>query len=124
MSIYWISHPNMELSATVHAPTTEKARTVFLDWLERTSQIARGDRQRWRRHTLAERLEYPEELESDVTLHYGYEEARPESIPRVPREELIPEEAPIEEPVPTIEEQRPRLSPIAQAALGSRLGGL
>jgi hypothetical protein len=73
---YYVTHPNLGRSAVVHAPSTEKARTTFLDWLERNNHISRAERQRWRRNMVAERLEYPSEVGSDVELWYGYEETR------------------------------------------------
>jgi len=114
----------MGIRAVVYAPSTEKARTTFLDWLERTERIPRGDRHRWRRNMIAERLEYPEEVESDITLQYryGYEEVAPGSAPSevIPVEVTpMPEEpVPVEEPPLVVEEQQPRLSPIARASLG------
>ena len=132
-SVYWVEHPNMGVRAVVYAPSTEKARTTFLDWLERTERIPRGDRHRWRRNMIAERLEYPEEVESDITLQYryGYEEVAPGPAPSevvpvevTPKpEEALPMEASVagEEPPLVVEEQQPRLSPIARASLGGHL---
>jgi len=42
MPIYYVIHPNLEIKATVDAPSTEKARTVFLDYLERQGKIAQA----------------------------------------------------------------------------------
>jgi len=77
MAMYWVTHPNLGISAKVDAPATDKARTVFLDWLERNGHIQRSDRQYWRRNMVAERMEYPEDVAADVELHYGYEESGP-----------------------------------------------
>ena len=79
---------------------------------------------------IAERLEYPEEVESDITLQYryGYEEVAPrdapsEVVPVEMPEEALPMEASVagEEPPLVVEEQQPRLSPIARASLGGHL---
>lgn len=134
MSSYYVTHPNLGISAVVDAPATEKARTTFLDWLERTGQITRGDRQRWRRNMVAERLEDPGEVMADVELHYGYEEAggyrRPDvvDIPiGIDRPEIVDIPMDIDEPevidipVELKEEQPPNLSPIARVSLGGRL---
>lgn len=74
MSAYFVTHPYMDKTAVVHAPSTEKARTTFLDWLERNGLVNRRWRQSYRRDMVAERLEDPN-VPADVELHYGYEEA-------------------------------------------------
>lgn len=74
MSTYYVTHPNLSITALVQAPATEKARTTFLDYLERRDLIGRADRQYWRRNMVAERMEYPEDVTADVELSYGYEE--------------------------------------------------
>lgn len=71
MSIYWVTHPNIDVSATVYAPSTEKARTVFLDYLERSSQISRPQRGPLRVDMVAEKIRDPYAITSDVELHYG-----------------------------------------------------
>lgn len=77
MNTYYVAHPHMKKSAVVHAPTTEKARTTFLDYLERGGYIQRRHRQHWRKDMVAERIEEPERALTDLVLHYGYEEAGP-----------------------------------------------
>ena len=72
MSYYYVTHPNMDFSATVKAPSTDKARTTFLDYLERSGKAYRKDRQLIRRNTVADRIEFPEEVDSDVSLSYNY----------------------------------------------------
>ena len=72
---YYVTHPNFSLSGLVTAPSTDKARTTFLDWLERNEHIERADRQYWRRDMIASRAEDPVSLSADVVLHYGYEDA-------------------------------------------------
>ena len=72
--IYLTLHPNLSVTALVTAPTTEKARTTFLDYLERRGAIARADRSYWRRNMVAERMDNPEDVQADVELYYGYQE--------------------------------------------------
>jgi len=72
MSYYYVTHPNIDFSATVKAPSTDKARTAFLDYLERTGKASRKYRQDIRRNTVAERIEFPEEVDTDVKLYYNY----------------------------------------------------
>ena len=72
MSYYYVTHPNMDFSATVKAPSTDKARTTFLDYLERSNKAHRKDRQFIRRNTVADRIEFPEEVNADVALSYNY----------------------------------------------------
>lgn len=104
MSVYYVTYPNLDISATVTAPSTDKARTTFLDWLERTGRMSRKNRQRLRRHLVAERLEFPEEVEADVRLNYQYDGGEAE-------EELEPvrvaHEAPPELETGFLEEEEP-----------------
>lgn len=74
--VYYVTHPNLETTALIHAPATEKARTTFLDYLERGGQISRADRQYWRRNMVAEKMDDPYDVTADVELYYGYEEPR------------------------------------------------
>ena len=73
--VYYVTHPNLGITALIHAPATEKARTTFLDYLERQGQISRADRQHWRRNMIAEKMEDPYDVTADVELYYGYEES-------------------------------------------------
>jgi len=75
-NVYYVMHPTLGVTAVVHAPSTEKARTTFLDWLERNNHIRREDRHAYRRNMVAERLE-DEHTPSDVVLHYGYQDTGP-----------------------------------------------
>ena len=70
---YYVMHPALGVTAVVHAPSTEKARTTFLDWLERNGHMRRIDRQQLRKDMVAKRLEDPN-VQSDVVLHYGYQD--------------------------------------------------
>lgn len=72
MSYYYVTHPNVDFSATVKAPTTDKARTTFLDYLERTGRANRKTRQQLRHNLVAERIDAPEEVNADVNLKYAY----------------------------------------------------
>ena len=89
MRDYFVTHPRLNKTAVIHAPSTEKARTTFLDWLERNGMISRRDRQSWRRDMVAERIEDPN-VYSDVELWYGYEEEP--SIHRFPEKGITEEE--------------------------------
>ncbi len=73
MVAYYVTHPAIDRTAVVYAPSTEKARTTFLDWLERNGLMQRRHRQALRRDMVAERLEDPG-VPADVELHYGYAE--------------------------------------------------
>jgi len=113
---YYVTHPNLGISAIVHAPSTEKARTVFLDWLERTGQILRGQRQHYRENMIAERMNEDQFVGADVTLNYGYLDASPQRFePSIEREEMV--ETPLTEEFEE-EERIPRrkLSPIEEAS--------
>ena len=109
---YFVTHPRLNKTAVIHAPSTEKARTTFLDWLERNGMISRRDRQSWRRDMVAERIEDPN-VYSDAELWYGYEEEPsvyrlPERVPTEEERRLAAGE-PSEEvyyPKPTEEEER------------------
>jgi hypothetical protein len=70
---YYVMHPALGVTAVVHAPSTEKARTTFLDWLERNGHMKRMDRQQLRKNMVAKRLE-DSNVQSDVILHYGYQD--------------------------------------------------
>lgn len=70
---YFVMHPSIGVTAEVYAPATEKARTTYLDWLERRGYINRADRQFYRKNMVAERLEDPLSVKADITLHYGYQ---------------------------------------------------
>lgn len=86
MAIYFVAHPNMEIKAKVEAPSTEKARTTFLDYLERNGTIRRADRQYWRLNMVAEKLELPEDAFADLELFYGYDApVMTAAIPASPR---------------------------------------
>ena len=50
----------------------EPRRTTFLDYLERSGKASRKNRQYIRRNTVADRIEFPEEVDTDVTLYYDY----------------------------------------------------
>jgi len=114
----------MDVSATVDAPTTEKARTTFLDYLERGGKIRRRDRQAWRKNMVAERLRDGNEVFSDVRLDYDYV-APPQEVYYEPRrsvpvdvgyEQDFYEEEPFEKSIPVQEERY--ISPLERAAWG------
>ncbi len=131
MTVYYVTHPNLNERAKVYAPSTEKARTTFLDYLERNGLIDRGNRHTFRTNMVAERLEDPEAAWVPLELHYGYEEdgsyrlEPTQSLPQYGEEyvEPIGYEEPIGEPELPMEEEPPieprlKLSPIQKLALG------
>jgi len=73
---YYVMHPSLRVTAVVYAPATEKARTTFLDWLERNGYMRRADRQALRKNMVAQRLDDAQGVSSDIVLHYDYEDAR------------------------------------------------
>ena len=80
MSSYSVSHPQLDITATVYAPSSEKARTTFLDYLERTGKVKRSQRQLLRRAMATKKLEEGSEGYSDLELHYEYESIPEEGI--------------------------------------------
>ena len=72
-SVYYLTHPRIDKAAVVYAPSTEKARTTFLDWLERNNIIRRAHRNFFRKDMIAERIEDPN-VPCDVVLNYGYQD--------------------------------------------------
>ena len=134
MSTYFLTHPRLDKTAVVHAPSTEKARTVFLDWLERNGSINRGDRQSWRKDMLAGRIE-DGTAEGDAELWYGYEQTpQPDYVPGTPVpgriEETMEEHLRLdsqmqgvpEEETEVVPSEPTKMSPIAKAAIGSVRG--
>ncbi len=130
MGTYFVKHPNINESALVHAPSTEKARTTFLDYLERTGKAPRTARQQLRRNMIAERVKDPEDVTTDLELHYEYEHQSdfPE-MSNVPKLEV--EGSPLESSPPAAAEPPPqvevaltpappprRMSPITRVSLG------
>lgn len=135
--IYYVAHPNLDFSAKVDAPSTEKARTVFLDYLERNGIISRRRRQYVRENMVAEKLEHPETIDADIELAYSYRaeegpayrlggEPEPREVVEVPIEErplrhpFPHDEAEELEEIPEVVEVEPErpsgVSPIAKAA--------
>ena len=120
MADYYVTHPNLSISAIVHhAPTTEKARTTFLDYLERTGRWPRSRRQELRANMVAERVSDSFGLDADVELNYDYEPEPEAELPigyygsgggEVP-EYVEPEEEPVE-----------ARSPIQELSLGVNRG--
>ena len=129
----------MNFSATIEAPSTEKARTTYLDYLERQGMLSRSRRQELRQNMVADRVVDPSEVMADITLSYGYEAARFEpvereelqlgegmvEVPIEPRRKPAYEEGPevdlgpVEKEAPTERVEKPRItSPIAQISLG------
>jgi len=106
MSTYYVTYPNMDISAVVTAPSTDKARTTFLDWLERTGRMSRKNRQRLRRDLVAERLEFPEEVDADVRLNYQYDGVEEQEYEPIQVARELPPEFE-ERPLEGLEEREP-----------------
>ncbi len=126
MPYYSVSHPQLELTATVEAPSSEKARTTFLDYLERTHKIGRKQRQLLRQAMATKRVTDGSEGYSDLELHYEYEKAPEEGMLQLgepgpsigePTVEALPQGQP-QAPVTR------GLSPIQELALTGKVGGL
>lgn len=128
MPAYYVMHPSIKVSATVDAPTTEKARTTFLDYLERTGRISRSSRQWFRKNMVSERIDDPNEVMSDV--HLDYDHVSEEETNYFFKPELRPayeEEIPFEREEPTEgepyedyykEPEGKKMMPIQELALG------
>jgi hypothetical protein len=120
MADYYVTHPNLNFSAIVHAPTTEKARTTFLDYLERSGQLSRSARQRLRMSMVAERVDDPFGLDADVELSYDYV-SQPESLPVGDIASTGEYQEPsIEPPIPA--EEPSTRSPIQEVSLNAGQG--
>lgn len=130
MNVYYVTHPNLDLSAKVTAPSTEKARTVFLDYLERVGKLRRSRRGQLRGNMVAEKLQDSFGVDADMELAYGsagrqgfgepvsgFDEVLEEvEMPR--RNDTVYKEPEAEEAWPEREPERVPMSPIAQASLG------
>ncbi len=84
---YFMSHPDVGVTALVEAPSAEKARTTYLDYLERSGNIYRAQRQLLRRNMITQKVRDPEAVTADVTLSYGYQQAAVEPEPPLTYEE-------------------------------------
>lgn len=81
-NVYYVTHPSIPLTATVDAPTTEKARTTFLDFLERSATINRRDRRQVRKGIITKLMDPNEPIAVDIALYYGYVASRPSYVPQ------------------------------------------
>jgi hypothetical protein len=136
MPYYYVMRPGFQTSAMVQAPSTEKARTTFLDYLERHNIVSRASRQSMRRNMVAKRVDDPNEVETDIQLQYGYENTSGGELPleasidSTPVSEDLPMDVPVNEsldsqpaePLPQPEQpvQGRKLSPIQKLSLGVR----
>ena len=138
MSSYSVSHPQLDITATVYAPTSEKARTTFLDYLERTGKVRRSQRQLLRKSMATKKLEEGSEGYSDLELYYEYESIPEEGIfqlegPSGEDIEMNPEQGEYFVPSgpmaqglsPASERVAPqqRMMPIQELALTGKVGG-
>lgn len=108
MVAYYVTHPYMDRTAVIYAPSTEKARTTFLDWLERNGLISRKSRQTYRRDMVAEKLEDPG-VPSDIVLHYGGGEERQDTIRLGEKMIEVPIRRHYEEDAEMLPEERERI---------------
>ena len=134
MSNYLVTHPQIGITATVDAPTSEKARTTFLDYLERTGKVSRKSRQLLRRTMATKKLVDGSEGYSDIELHYEYNHI-PETQPLTLEEPMlegsnnpdVSQEPPLGDGLTTEQGVPPPtargLSPIQELALTGRTGG-
>lgn len=127
-NVYYVTHPSIPLTATVDSPTTEKARTTFLDFLERSGTINRRDRRQIRKGIITKLLDPNEPMAVDIALYYGYIASRPSYVPQT---SLTNSSTPViykeegqaypysqdsfEQP-----KAQPGMSPLMKAALGRR----
>jgi hypothetical protein len=144
VNVYFVTHPNIDLSAKVTAPSTEKARTVFLDYLERVGKLRRSMRGRLRENMVAEKMRDAFSVDADMELAYGgvgaqgygepvskFDEVLEQvEVPRrndtvykeprewPPRQEPEPMAEPEMGPMPQQEPEQMPLSRIAQVSLG------
>jgi len=119
---YYVMHPSLGATAVVYAPATEKARTTFLDWLERNHLMKRSDRQQIRKDMVAQKLDDPN-VQSDVVLHYDYvhtavvgqfpQEATLEGAPQRGLEEEVGEQQVVSLPI----EEEKAMMPIQKVML-------
>lgn len=123
MKAYYVTHPLVGLTATIYAPTSEKARTAYLDYLERTGRIRRSVRKLLRSNLVAQHMESSTAMPSDVTLDYSY--ASSATSQPLSAEEFVSREVGAEgidagqplSPV-AVQSQEKAMSPLEQAVLG------
>ena len=84
---YYVTHPLVGVTATVYAPSSEKARTTYLDFLERSGRIRRNVRKLLRSNLVAQHLDAGTSVPTDVTLNYTYS-SQGMSVPRVSMDEF------------------------------------
>lgn len=119
MSWYYISHPDFAYNAKVNAPSTDKARTTFLDYLERSGAVNRHHRQAMRRGMATKKLVTKDDVQADVELDYEYADVSGE-VPTFQMGGAQVQEQPVEEaPIEEAQPQQEPMTPIARAVLGS-----
>lgn len=133
-NVYYVTHPSIPLTATVDSPTTEKARTTFLDFLERSGTIHRRDRRQVRKGIITKLMDPNEPIAVDIALYYSYVASRPSYVPQASTTGVVPRPPTIAynqegQPYPYSQEDTrvsegqvkdPRVSPLMRAALGRR----
>ncbi len=105
---YLVVNPQIQgVTALVHAPSTEKARTTYLDWLERNKGVSRSLRGQLRATTITKKLDGEgSSVDYTVELDYGYE--NPQSrIHSFPQETIVPTQVDIPTELPSPEMLEP-----------------
>lgn len=103
MPYYYISNPRMEpnITAQAEAPSTKKARTLYLDYLVRNNVISWSERGKVRPFLVVDKMEedefptrvqlswykQPEDLEPEMDLSI-----EPHEVPQTPISQFEPEE--------------------------------
>ena len=142
---YLVVNPQVQgVTALVHAPSTEKARTTYLDWLERNKGVSRSLRGQLRATTITKRLDGEgDNVDYTVELDYGYEnpQSHPHFLPsegsvgqtqvsmptELPSPEMLepsPSQPQVEVPQPMSPQKSLTSSPIANAALNDPVAKL
>jgi len=143
---YLVVNPQVPgVTALVHAPSTEKGRTTFLDWLERTKGISRALRGQLRATTITKKIDGDSEgIDYSIELDYGYSPQQTDAIlsgePVAVASPNLPTEVPSQVSLETTQVSMPTpgfgqtggppsvhsvtSSPIAQAALNDPVAKL
>jgi len=114
--MYYIEFPEKQVSAIVDAPSTDKARTAFLDTLERKGIIYRGIRGQVRSSLVVDNIDSIEGINPTYIINYSYGD----SIDSVPVEQagldIEKSSEPIELQQP--QQQQRELTPLEKVTLG------
>lgn len=129
MNTYFLMLPSLGSTAIVEAPSTDKARTAFLDYLERNGSIPRNQRRLNRKNMATKLLADGADVPADIHIPYDYTWDQP---PLAPDEAIdyiatdsqsftasnpLPPSVPEPVEAPQLPPQQ-TMSPLARAALG------